>query len=78
MHSKKDVCFTIVLTLAASWYLGAHRVATPTGIGDSVPMLADGTHPPPWPPSQQGAAVLQADGTHPPPVPWLSAASQVS
>ncbi len=78
MYSKKDVCFTVVLTLAASLYLGSQRVATPTGAADSVPMLADGTHPPPVPPQLEGESVLRADGTHPPPVPWLLAASQIS
>ncbi|HEY6129241.1 MAG TPA: hypothetical protein VIW23_13770 [Candidatus Acidoferrum sp.] len=83
MYSKKAVCFTAVLTLAASCYLGAQRIATLRSAGDSVRTVADGTHPPPVPPSPQPPSlqpgdVLQADGTHPPPVPWFWTASQGS
>ena len=78
MYSKKDVCFTVVLALSASLYLGSQRIVSPTGAADSVPMLADGTHPPPVPWQLERGDVLRADGTHPPPVPWLSAGSQVS
>ena len=83
MYSKNEICFAVILTLAASSYLGAHRIATLGGAGDSVRTLADGTHPPPVPPSPQPPSlqsgdVLQADGTHPPPVPWFWAASQGS
>jgi hypothetical protein len=59
MYSKKEVCFTVILALAALWYLGSQQIT----------VLADGTHPPP-PPWAQRTDVLQADGTHPPPPPW--------
>ena len=64
MYSKKDVCFTVILTLAASCYLGAQHIATLRGAGDSVRTLADGTHPPPVPPSPQPPS-LPADGDAP-------------
>jgi len=65
MYSKRELCFTVIATLAVSWYLGPPK-AMPKGEDQGV--AADGTHPPP-PPWLMNTDMLRADGTHPPPPP---------
>lgn len=65
MYSKREVCFTVIATLAVSWYLGPPKA---TAKGEDQGVTADGTHPPP-PPWLMNTDMLRADGTHPPPPP---------
>jgi hypothetical protein len=74
MYSKAEVCFTIIVALAASWHLNSQQATDPAGSQGDVLTVFDGGHPPP----SSSADALQADGTHPPPPPWPMIAMQVS
>lgn len=76
MYSKREVCFTVIVALAASSHLGSQQAATRWEGQDAGVRLADGTHPPP-PPWGTGTEMLQADGTHPPPPPWRTNSRQI-
>jgi hypothetical protein len=77
MYSKTEVCFTVIVAIAAGWYFSSHRAADPPGLQGRVLSAHDGTHPPPppWPTSAKAPGL---DGTHPPPPPWLMSLKQGS
>jgi len=81
MYSKTEVCFTVIVAIAAAWYFNSHRATDLAGFQGPVLSAVDGTHPPPppWfdgthpppPPWPTSAELLRLDGTHPPPPPWF-------
>ena len=75
MYSKREICFTVILAIAALWYLGPQHSAAGGAACGPAKAFADGGHPPPPPPPSkqfEDQGVLQADGGHPPPPPWIS------
>jgi hypothetical protein len=81
MYSKREVCFTVIATLAVSWYLGPPKTIANGKDQGVKTSFGDGTHPPPPPPTPPqsrfgNTEMLQADGTHPPPPPWHASAMQ--
>jgi hypothetical protein len=85
MYSKSEMCFTLILTVAASLCFGSKLAAGQVDANRFTRTLADGGHPPPPPPTPvppvqfTDAEALEADGGHPPPpTPWLSDYSQLS
>jgi hypothetical protein len=68
MYSKREVCFTVIATLAVLWYLGPPKAMAKGEDRGVAASFGDGTHPPP-PPWLINTDMLRADGTHPPPPP---------
>jgi len=77
MYSKTEVCFTVIVAIAAACYFSSHRATDLAGLQGPVLSAVDGTHPPP-PPWPTSAEVLRLDGTHPPPPPWFMSVKQGS
>jgi hypothetical protein len=74
MYSKKEVCFTAILTLIVLGHSGSQKIAARACAKGTGFTVADGGHPPPpIPPTPNTVQVLRADGGHPPPpTPWFS------